>query len=759
MENRIPEEMTATSSNPSGSEAVSFGLLHPAVQRWVWQQGWTELRDIQDEAIPLILDGERDVILSAGTASGKTEAAFLPIISSIAGNEEPGFKALYISPLKALINDQFSRLDLLCDAAEVPIARWHGDVSSQTKEKARSNPSGIVLITPESLEALFVRRGREIRRLFGNLRYVVIDELHAFIGIERGMQTGSLLNRIEIAIGRKVPRIGLSATLGDIGLAAECLRPGGGDDVACLQSRSDSRELKVQVRGYLAYGNDEGDENGHTRSRRAIARHAFECLKGSHNLMFAGSRQKVEMYADVLSDMAEKEGRPNEFFPHHGNLSKEVRESVERRLKDRSVATTAVCTTTLELGIDIGEVESVAQVGAPRSIASLRQRLGRSGRRAGKPAVLRLYVEEIDLASMRHPLDWLRVSTAQCVAAIRLLVAGWCEPPVPASLHLSTLAHQVLSVIAEKGGVTAAQAWNLLCEKGPFRKIDKMTFINLLRNLGDERNRLIEQAPDGSLMLGEAGEKLVAHYSFFAVFETPEEYRVLSSGRHLGMLPVETPLKPGMMMMFAGRRWQIKEVRPAERVIDVVPSRSGQPPKFGGSGMGPLHDRLVSEMREVYAGTDVPAFLNATGRKFLADGRDAWRRLGLDTSNIVEIGGSTLVFPWVGTTKVNSLFMALQGAGLNSEASDLAIEVWDDASTVRAALSDLAEAPAPDAMEILKSASIGPVEKFDRYLDSELLKRVWASIGIDAGSIPGTAAGALLRQPCVDVGASGGDCN
>ncbi|MBL4836249.1 MAG: DEAD/DEAH box helicase, partial [Kordiimonadaceae bacterium] len=210
----------------SNSASTAFDQLNPAVQKWIWKQGWGSLRAIQEKAVAPILAKQRDVIIAAATAGGKTEAAFLPVISNCIEQKNAGFSALYISPLKALINDQARRMEGLCELAELNMTPWHGDISASVKNKALRNPRGLVLITPESLEAMFVRRGSEVASLFGALDYVIIDELHAFIGTERGIQLLSLLSRLERVLKRPIVRIGLSATMGDMNIAAQALRAG-----------------------------------------------------------------------------------------------------------------------------------------------------------------------------------------------------------------------------------------------------------------------------------------------------------------------------------------------------------------------------------------------------------------------------------------------------------------------------------------------------------------------------------------------------
>jgi ATP-dependent Lhr-like helicase len=366
-----------TVSRPSGSEpgSGSFDLLNPKVQRWIWQRRWKALHDAQESAIPAIIAGRDDILISAATASGKTEAAFLPICSGLAdAAATDGFGAVYIGPLKALINDQFGRLEELCEQLEIPVHRWHGDVDASRKSRLVRQPSGILLITPESLEALFVNRGTRIATMFRGVRHIVIDELHSFIGTERGAQLQSLLHRLELAVRHTIPRIGLSATIGDMGSAAEFLQPGSGESVHIINSSSDAQGLRLQIKGYVEEAPrrgqerapaDEQAENVAGSGRRAIADHLFTTLRGANNLIFANSRQNVELFTDLLVRRGESAGVPNEFVPHHGSLSKEIREDTEARLKESSLPVTAICTSTLEMGIDIGSIVSVAQIGPP----------------------------------------------------------------------------------------------------------------------------------------------------------------------------------------------------------------------------------------------------------------------------------------------------------------------------------------------------------------------------------------------------------
>ncbi|PYF09431.1 ATP-dependent Lhr-like helicase [Rhodobacter viridis] len=715
----------------------AFEKLARPVQKWIRAQGWRELRDIQSRAICAICDGQGDLILAAATAGGKTEAAFLPLISQVLEEPaaEPGFDLLYIGPLKALITDQARRLEDICAESGLPVVPWHGDVAASVKARALKAPRGILLITPESLEALFVRRGLEIPRLFGATRSVVLDELHSILDSERGVQVRSLLTRLEQATGHSLRRIGLSATLGDMGLARRYLRPDAPETVALIEASGGEAELRLQLRGYLS---GEDNESGPSATD-AIAAHLFDHLRGSDNLVFAGARQSVEIYADRLRARCEEARLPQEFYPHHASLSREHRDFVEKRLKDRTQPTTAICTSTLELGIDIGDVTCVAQIGAPFSVAALRQRLGRSGRRAGQPAILRQYSVETRLTPQSGLVDRLRLGLVRAVAMIELLLEGWCEPPRADQLHLSTLVHQVLSVIAGQGGASASQLYRLLCREGPFRQVSPLLFTDVLRAIGRAEAGLIEQAANGLLLLGLRGEKLVEHYGFYAVFPTPEEYRLISAGRDLGTIPLDNILAPGMMLIFSGRRWSVREIDTDAKVIMVEPAKGGVPPRFGGEP-GLIHDRVIEKMRDIYAGNQTPVYMDRTAVDLLAEARCHYHAAGFAQSAIVNIGpGNWFLATGCGTVKTATLALALQGVGYQVDRHDGFLELASgtDAQPLEKTLAQWAEGAEVD----LFAASPNLIfEPYHPYLGDGLLRADACSSRLEAGVLPGICA-------------------
>ncbi len=752
-----------TSSPRSGSESPAtapsraYELYHPHIQRWIYERGWDRLRDVQERAAESIISGARDVILASATASGKTEAALLPICTALAdlrdAGVDAGLGALYVSPLKALINDQYDRIVELCEPLDLPVHRWHGDAPASGKARVLRSPAGLLLITPESLEALFVRHGNRVRRIFGGLRYVVVDELHSFIGTERGAQLQSLLHRVELSAGRRVPRIALSATLGDLTAAAGYLRPGGAADVAVIASAEPGGEIRLQVRGYLepASGNptyaspahagpaNTGPGGDEPADRAAIADHLFRVLRDTDNLVFANSRAAVEVYADMLNQRAARAGVRAQFLAHHGSLSKEIREHVEERLKDPTTPVTAICTSTLELGIDIGSVDSTAQIGAPPTVAGLRQRLGRSGRRPGRPAILRIYVAERELAPGISPADALRAELFQCVAMVELLTTGWYEPPDTAGLHLSTLIQQVLAVTAQRGGATAGQLYTMLCGRGPFQRVDRSMFARLLRDMG--RHDLIRQHDGGLLLPGGEGDRLINHYSFYVSFRTSQDYRLIADGYTLGTLPVDRPILPGASLIFSGARWRVVSVDTGSRVIELTAAEAGRPPVFPGTG-GEVADEARRTMRRVYRSTAVPAYLDATARTLLAEGRAAFHAAGHAARRILARGPETLLFPWCGDRIMNTLTVVLAGHGLQASQDGLAITVGNRSPVeVRDLIRELAAGAPPDSITLAHTVPAKARDKYDRYLSNELLDAAYAARALD---VPG--AWATLAQ-------------
>lgn len=724
-----------------------FQRLDSKIQRWVYKQGWADLRDIQKEAIEPVLSGGSDLVISASTAAGKTEAAFLPACSAIAG-ETDGFGILYLSPLKALINDQYRRLESLCDVLDMKVTPWHGDSSQSKKRDARRYPEGILLITPESLESRLVLDPGWARASFGSLKYIIIDEYHCFVGTERGTHLQSLMHRLEHLLGRQrspIPRIALSATLGDMDGVMGSLRPN--SDFPSLLIKDDSKMgLKLQVRGYISRVSDESeDEDSEDLSGMRlsadvqVARDLYKVLRGDSHLVFANRRRDTEKFAAMLSDLCSENSVPNEFFPHHGSLSKELREELESRLQKGALPTTAVCTMTLELGIDIGKIKSVAQVTAPNSVSSLRQRLGRSGRR-GDPAMLSMFIKERYLAEALSIVDKLRLELLQSIAIIHLLSKEkWYEPPDRSLFHFSTLLHQVLAVIAQWGGVRAEQLWSVLCESGTFANVAEEQFRMLLRGMGEKD--LIRQISGGELVLGEEGEKIVDHYGFYAVFKTPQEYRIIieEEGKTLGTLPIDSFVLPEQHIIFAGRRWEVKDVDIQKRVVYVTPTKGGNPPRFGGDGMF-VHNRIRQEMLRIYlqgdyhidSGAEKPEFMDAAASSLFSEGLRFFRDMRLEDKRIISRGKDACLIPWMGDKIVNTLSVLLIMGGYKSDKFAGVVEIEGAGSSdVSRHLKSFSKDNRPTNAELAKLVENKQTEKYDHLLPEELLNEDYGARAFD----------------------------
>jgi len=722
------------------SESRGFNLLHKGVQRWIWKQNWVGLREIQEKAVEPILRADTDVIIGASTAAGKTEAAFLPACSLIAEHPVIGIGILYISPLKALINDQYRRLDSLCEILGLTVTPWHGDVLESLKNKLRKKPNGIVLITPESLESLLLNQAGWCQGAFGKLKYIIVDEFHAFIGSERGCQLQSLMHRLEFLIQRKIPRIALSATLGEMQQIPRFLRPSHNFPFEIIESTGLTSDLKVQLRGYLS---PKATDETTPSATDKIIDDLFTILRGKSHLIFANSRRQTEEISAGLVDCCSSNNVPNEFFPHHGSLSKEIREDIESRFQEEKLPTSAICTMTLELGIDIGSVDSIAQVTAPHSVASLRQRLGRSGRR-GQPAILRMFIPEDEISSKSHIVDRLRIQTIQCIAMMNLLSKKWYEPASDDQYHFSTLLQQTLSVIGQYGGVRANQLWSLLCMTGPFQLIDQTIFKVFLKALSDQD--LITQTDEGQIIIGKTGERVIGHYTFYTAFNTTEEYRLERGGRILGTLPINFPLVVGQLIIFAGQKWEVLEVRDENKVIMLKHAKGGRPPKFGGGGQN-VHEIVRQEMLNIYKQKAKPIYLDENARTSFSEGLETFDLLGLEKNRVIQHGTVTHILPWLGDRIVNTITMLLRGQGLKANSFSGIIEINDCSSgSLYQAAESIVQSPKPTLEELASNVLDTMVDKHDHFLPDSLRNLGYGQRFFDIGGAIQWVQSKLLPQ-------------
>lgn len=725
----------------------AFGQLHRDVQRKLHDMGWTALNAIQVEAIEHLLGpAASDCVIAAPTAGGKTEAAFLPVLSAIADDPGGGVRAMYVGPLKALINDQFRRVEDLCARMELPVHRWHGDVSQTQRKALLTNPGGVLLITPESLEAMFILRATQMPRLFGRLAYVVIDEMHAFLGSVRGAQLISQLHRLRVRTGADPVRIGLSATLGDPQAARRWLRPDG-RPVRSIAQVAGGSEIAIKVRGFWKPPRQDGDPDDERAGFVELAQAVLLAGRGKTNLVFANTRSLIELVADELATQAKALELPDEVVVHHGSLSKELRESAEARLRDDRPCT-AVCSNTLEMGIDIGAIDEIVQVSAPWSVASLVQRLGRSGRRPGSKRILRGYFIEERTEAKGF---WHRLHPAflRAVAAIELMLERFVESPRSDRAELSTLVQQILSCAAETGGARAADLFDRIVGSGAFHGVTRADFVAVLRGLGAQE--LLEQMPDGTLVLGVKGLPLVDHYTFYAAFRAAVEYQVFHGSRNLGRLQEDCVPPPGEHVILSGRRWQVEEIVAERKQVYVVPSRGRRPPDFKGGGAD-IDSRIHAKMRQLLASSTSPAYLDATSAEILNASRAAVRHMDLGRRVQAQEDGLRLML-WAGTRVHRTLHLALLAAELHVEAAtDLGIDVGATGGAVAAALRELVAASdathlAAFADQHLAARAVHG-DKFDEFVPAHLWQRAFANERLD---LP--AAKALAQEILEELGA------
>jgi ATP-dependent Lhr-like helicase len=715
----------------------AFERLHPKLQEALYRMQWTKLRPIQVDAIHEVFDGDGDMIIAARTAAGKTEAAFLPVFSRLLAEPATGVRAIYAGPLKALINDQFSRLEVLCEEAEIPVHKWHGDVSSTSKRRLLERPSGVLLITPESIESLFVNHPHRLGALFSRLAYVVIDELHSFIGTERGAHLRSLLCRLRDKSRQPMRRIGLSATFGaEIEGVCRWLQPSEPGAVRIIED-PEKKAIQLKILGYLRPRRPRGPRAGAEATDNPpgdLESDIFETFHGETALIFANRKGEIEALADFASRESGRRGMPNLFRVHHGSLSKGEREQTEEDLKSAR-PTATFCSSTLEMGIDVGNVKLVGQVGPTWSVSSLAQRLGRSGRKEGEPSVMRIYIDEDEPEQDTSLLNRLYPNLLQATAMTELMLEKWCEPPETDRLHLSTLVQQVLSVIAEKGGALADELYRTLATRGGFPGVDQGVFVQVLRSMGAAD--LIEQSPEGLLITGLLGEKIVRGRDFYVAFVVREEYRVSHGAHHIGSVAVDPTLEPEGFLILAGRRWKILDIDHERKAISVAPSPGGRVPWFEADDGRDIHPRVREAMKRLVARADLPVFLDMTAREMLVQARLAARDSGLLGGPFLQDGPDAIWFTWTGSRIERTLFGMGQHLG-QLKVTDKKIALVFTKTTV-AHVQEIYRGflgGCPDADSLARKFEARAYEKYDRYLSDDLTAHLFARERLDvAGAI------------------------
>ena len=699
---------------------------------------------MQNAAGEAIFSTEENVLLTASTASGKTEAAFFPILTLL--DEEPSRSVgvLYIAPLKALINDQFGRLNELCEEAGIPVTRWHGDVPQTQKRKLLRKPAGILQITPESLESLMINKHMEIPSLFGDLRFIVIDEIHSLLRGDRGMQTFCLIERLCRLAGCRPRRIGLSATIGNPEAAGRFLAAGSGRGTV-IPRIDGGREIWRLSMEHFFNTEPQADAGQTPLSESPLLEeptdtapkaadpgigYIFEHTRGKKCLVFTNSREECESVCQQLRQYCEVQHEPDRFLIHHGNLSASYRESAEEEMKDDDSLLSVCATATLELGIDIGRLERAFQIDAPFTVSGFLQRMGRTGRRGDACEMWFVMREEHPEARAMLP-DMIPWYLVQGIALVQLYIEErFVEPPRTERLPYSLLYHQTMSTLASCGEMTAGELASRVLPLNCFHRITPEDYKLLLRHLLDIDH--INRTENGGLILGLAGERVVNNYKFYAVFQENVEYSVRAGSEELGTIVKPPPV--GDKIAIAGRVWVVEEVDHQKRDVYCTLVK-GNIPAYFGDVAGDIHTRILERMYAVLAEGKAYPYLMPHAVCRMQEARALFAKAGMAGQALIHLGGNMwALFPWLGSFAFLALerFLKLRCAerlGLRGLSPSRPYYLQ---FTMKVSEQDFYRITAEEAardfdpLELVYTNEIPVFEKYDEYVPGELVRKGFA---------------------------------
>lgn len=728
-----------------------FERYAPFVQDFIYRNNWESLRAIQSAAGDAIFNTDENVLLSASTASGKTEATFFPILTLFSEDMPRSVGAIYIGPLKALINDQFMRLNELCEEADIPVWHWHGDVAQSHKNKLMKNPSGILQITPESLEALLIRKHAAISKLFGDLRFIVIDEVHSLMRGDRGGQTLCLIERLSKLAGVNPRRIGLSATIGDLESTGEFLASGTGRGTVIPRIENKGIKWRLSMEHFYISQQNAPEEKENSDALPVLdiktdeaPDHAdagmgyiFEHTKGKKCLVFVNSREECEAVTTTLRSYCEANREPDRFLIHHGNLSAAYRETAEAAMKDEDVFLTTVTTATLELGIDIGRLERAFQIDAPFTVSSFLQRMGRTGRRDLPPEMWFVMREELPEPRSMLPetIPW---KLLQGIALVQVyLEERWVEPPKLDRLPFSLLYHQTMSTLASCGELSPASLASRVLSLKYFHRITQDDYRILLRHLLETDH--IQRTDEGGLIIGLAGERIVNSFKFYAVFQENEEYTVRWGSQELGTIVMPPPV--GEKIAIAGHVWIVEEVDHKRRLV-YCEQIKGKVPAYFGDCPGDINTKILLRMREVLIEDKSYPYLMKNAVSRLEQARSTARNSHITRNPLICMGGNMwCLFPWLGTYAFFAMerFLKIKcGERLGLKGMDSSrpyyIQFTMKVSPEKffRVLAEEAEIEF-DPLDLVYAGEVPLFEKYDEFLPAELVKKGFAYgiLGID----------------------------
>ena len=703
-----------------------FDRLAPYIQDFIYRERWDELREVQVAACDIIFNTDNNLLLATGTASGKTEAAFLPTLTILYEEPSSSVGILYISPLKALINDQFYRLDYLLRDGNVPVCKWHGDASQSAKNSLLKNPQGILQITPESLESLLINKHNLCIKIFKDLRFVIIDEVHYFMDSPRGIQLLCQLERIQRLTNIIPRRIGLSATLGDYNIAEKWLNSG--TDRMCKTPivNSGKRKIGIAMDRFVKKQDETNDtlDSGEREHFEYLYKHTLN----KKSIIFANARSSVEFTIANIKKIAEENHTRDVYRVHHGNISAILREETEKEMKISDEAIVTGATVTLELGVDIGTLDRIAQIGAPFSVSSFTQRLGRCGRRGQSAELLFTFVEdEKNVSDVFPEINW---EFLRGIAILQLyLEERWIEPIIPPQFPYALLYHQTMSYLAARGETSAAVLAQNMLLLSSFKNISQEDYKILLRHLITIEQ--LQKTERGGLIIGRKGEGVINHYEFYSVFESPVEYLVKYENQAIGT--IQEPIPIGNHFALAGRAWECIDLDEKSKTIFVKHIKGISKIAWIGSSNNELHTKIMQKMREVLISTDNYAYLSESCIEKLNSMRNFTKQSGFAADLITVLSNSRyILFPWIGTKQICALYFALANKGFIVQDRNyyLIVETKRGKDILEKEVSDIITNH-PDKHTFVLPEDIQIPYKYNNFIPSELLKKQFVEDFID----------------------------
>jgi ATP-dependent Lhr-like helicase len=636
---------------------MGFDQLHPSVQHHVVNSlGWRELRPLQEQAVDPIVKGEH-CLLIAPTAGGKTEAALLPVLSRMLSDSWQGLSVLYICPIRALLNNLEERLAVYCSLVGRRCGLWHGDVGQASRSAILRDPPDILLTTPESLEAILISKRTDRRYFFGSLQTVIIDEIHAFAGDDRGWHLLAVLERIAEVAGRRPQRIGLSATIGNP------------EDILSWMVREQSRQARVISPPFVS--SVEADvQLDYVGSIENAALVVSRLHRGEKRLVFCDSRSQAERLASLLR------GLGTSTFVSHSSLSVDERRQAERAFRE-SRDCVIVATSTLELGIDVGDLDRVVQLEAPLTVASFLQRLGRTGRRAGLSRNCLL------LATHRESL-------IRAAALLRLWKEGYVEPLHPPPAPYPVVAQQIMATIRQTGAVSRRMDDAAICQGlGEVSDVIEQLMTHML-----DQGILFED--DGVVGLGPVGERLFGARNFMAlmsVFDTPSLFQVVCGIEELGWVHPLSFTGFGqrqVVISLGGRSWEVLRLDEDRSIAQVRATEEGGRSRWLGENRA-FSYTFCQAVRAVLIDDSPQSYWSKRARAELADARAENTVASADGTILEEDSRNDRVKWWTfGGLKANSslAIMLRTTDGVVPRFDNYHVEILDSAG-VQAAESRL----------------------------------------------------------------------